>query len=81
MGLDTPLTQSHRQRGISSRSGNGYVSQGRIFPLAVHLRDFESFGLGFSTEQAATDVFESVKACAILGEFCFVGAQTATLIV
>ncbi|KDN48867.1 phosphatases II [Tilletiaria anomala UBC 951] len=43
-----------------------YISSGRVFPLAVYLRNLERFGLGFQTEQLATEVFESVKACAIL---------------
>ncbi|KAK0537993.1 phosphatidylinositol-3-phosphatase ymr1 [Tilletia horrida] len=38
----------------------------RIYPLGLRLRTFEIYALGFDSEALATDVFETVKAYAVL---------------
>lgn len=62
--------------------GNGRIQRGpsvrRTYPLALHLRNFENATLGFETEAAATDVFESLKESVIVG-VCRCGASTRLL--
>ncbi|KAL9934770.1 hypothetical protein V8E36_006545 [Tilletia maclaganii] len=38
----------------------------RIYPLGLRLRTFQTYALGFDSEALATDVFETVKAFAVL---------------
>ncbi|KAK0556779.1 phosphatidylinositol-3-phosphatase ymr1 [Tilletia horrida] len=38
----------------------------RIYPLGIRLRTFQIYSLGFESESIATDVFETVKAYAVL---------------
>lgn len=48
-------------------SGKPNKSSGkRIYPLSLYMRNFESVAVGFESEAMATDVFESLKAAAIV---------------
>ncbi|KAN0062412.1 phosphatidylinositol-3-phosphatase ymr1 [Thecaphora frezii] len=58
------ILQAIRLASLRKVSSAGPSS--RIYPIAFHLKDFESCALGFANETTQLDVFESVKQCTVL---------------
>ncbi|PWN20058.1 phosphatases II, partial [Microstroma glucosiphilum] len=61
-----PLAQRrpHSPQGSASLSSSS--RSGRIYPLQLRFRTFDAASLGFDSEAKATDVFESLKAVAVI---------------
>ncbi|EPQ25757.1 uncharacterized protein PFL1_06624 [Pseudozyma flocculosa PF-1] len=59
------IARATRLPSLRPLSPNGSPGS-RIYPIAFHTKDFDACALGFATEAAQADVFESVRHCAVL---------------